>query len=226
METYRNRPLALLAFCIILASLSLSMGCRPEEKKVKSDQRELEQKREEKRLVTEGEQRKASELLEQAKATAYQMKLREAFDMLAEVEELDSNLALNVKLFINKFGDELNVECGKLIESDSPERAPKYLGKPTDPLYRASSILSFVISEERFKPTTKKKAEELRDKCNYIKTARDKYYQADRLIGAYKRSEGVAILKELEQKYRDTVWGVAAQDALRYLGEKQNEETE
>jgi hypothetical protein len=209
---------------VVLLFLSLLSGCREKEEKRKEDKQEVEAKREALRLKIEKQKRDARALLDNAKAAAEQLKLQEAFDMLTEAEKLDQSLELEAKLYVNGLGERLVKHCKEKLENDGPDIAGRYLNNPnTDPIIVTKYLLNFITSNDRFKQITQDDAEEVKAYRKRVKYARELYLEAENLVARYKRTEGVARLKELSMKYRDTKWGLAAGDALISLGEAQQD---
>ncbi len=210
----------LLTILIVGLLLSGIAGCRPGKEEMKEEKEETRRKEKTRELEKQQATRDAKQLLEKAKVSAKQLQLEAAFDMLEQAEKKDKTLKLEVQLYINRLGGELVTYCDNIIKKDRPATVASYYGNPNwDPLIISKNILDFILDEDRFKETTKNKANEVKAYRNKVEVAREKYLRALRLIDAYERVKGVNILKELKKDYYDTTWGLAAGEYLIRLGE-------
>lgn len=205
---------------LLLAIVSLNYGCREKAEKVKSDKEEIKQKQETEKLVEKKKTVDANLIFEQATSAWNALRLQEAVDLFAESEKSDPAIELKVKLRLNALAEKLVATCQNEIEKDGPALYKTYAKNPNrDPLYISKNCLDFIIAEDRIKETTQTKAEEVRDFWKRVSYARENYLKAHSFINAYKRVEGVNILKELSRNYRDSNWGLAAEEDLVKLGE-------
>lgn len=205
---------------LILILTIINFGCREKAEKVKSDKEEIKQKQETEKLIEKKKKVDANLIFEQATSAWNALRLQEAVDLFAEAEKSDQTIELKVKLRLNALAEKLVTTCQTEIEKDGPALYKTYARNPgKDPLYISKNCLDFIISEDRIKETTQTKAEEVRDFWKRVNYARENYLKAHALINAYKRVEGVNILKELSRNYRDSNWGLAAEEDLIKLGE-------
>ena len=203
--------------CIVIA---LTAGCREKTEKIKSDKEEIKQKQETEKLIDEKKTEDAGQIFEQATNAWNALRLQEAVDLFEKAEKTDETIELKVKLRLNALAEKLVSTCQAEIEKDGPQLYPTYAKNPNkDPLYLSKHCLDFIIAEDRIKEITRTKAEEVREFWKRVNYARENYLKAKALINAYKRVDGVNILKELSRSYRDSKWGLAAGEDLVSLGE-------
>ena len=194
------RGIALLLALWIAMSVS---GCRKSDEQVKAEREAKERARRQKIVVSDQARDEAARKYDVAREKGFARQYRESLDLLDEVEELDPSTDLKVRLFRDRMAEDMLMVSDVLMEDGDIDSAER--------------ILEMIDDKERFSKYYSK-TQEAKRRLAWFKKGYEKLALGKRNIDSHKITEGINLLTEVVNEYKNTRLADKAADILRTLG--------